>query len=227
MNDIKFQVEVKFEKFRQRRGWLPVNLGIRYAIKYDRKAATRIVGNQLKNHPHSGMVRRSISLEGELSPENLKAHESRPTSRGRGSIPEGTFHGIDPWLIVVTIPLTTLLTSFMTEAGKDAYEACKEFFSKLLTLKPKGSSLKTTIEIHDPKLGRILTVYAPLPDQAWRELATMALPDFPDGRHSVNLYWKEGWHINFTMPIPDSHIIIVLKWHNERREWMLIRAVTH
>lgn len=222
MDEIEFKVDIEFGES-----------GLDAAKRHDVCAATEIIRNQLADRSAIEHLLRDqlpISLDDEFRVENLRAHES-----SGDSIPFGTFYGAEPWLIVITVPFTALVTSFMTAAGSDAYTACRQFFAKLLQLKPEGSSLETEVQLTDPKLGPLLTIYTGLPQQAFRELASVVLPVFPAGSSHYRLYWagswrisgSSSWHLRFWIAYSEnSGMAVEFEWDYRQRKWALIEVVS-
>jgi hypothetical protein len=152
---------------------------------FDQHASMKVTASATNALPESVLV------DEELTVENVLAHLAwQRSSRPRDVM----FRGLsDPWVLVITVSLTSLLTTFVSEAAKDAYLGCKRLFANLS--RPRGEGSPIPVRVQDTDSPTELCVRSrsgrELPDQAWQELVAIRLEAPPQNCIRRTLVWND------------------------------------
>lgn len=142
------------------------------------------------------------------------------------------------WQVAIVVPLGAFFTSFMTEAGKDAYKALKRLIHRLsiAAARRRGSTAPDdrTIILRDAGSGLTIMLEETLSDKAYQQLLTMTLPSLPHGYSLDRLLWFRGrWILQVSVPIPDhdnlddepsygeATVPVLLVWQATHQRWTL------
>jgi hypothetical protein len=217
-----------------------------------RDSAEAVLQEHFARHPldtqaSSGAVAREADLTelliGPAGQAHLQYVLDRWLQERRRAGPAGGFGVAEgfPWLLVVSVPLSAFLTSFLSEAGKDAYLALKTLLGKLLALFPTKSI--HNLELRDPGLGLVIEVHDRLPERAYQELMGMAIPKIPSEYapdRLPRLRWDAQWVLTIPLRVPESyrriasqdepkdidrvvpHPTVKLAWKAADHRWMLL-----
>jgi hypothetical protein len=155
--------------------------------------------------------------------------------------PEVNYDALEGWAwqVVVVVPLSAFLASFMTEAGKDAYKAMKRLMHRLATAaaRRRGPSAPDirTVELRDAESGLTLYLSEDLPNKAYRQLLTITLPPLSKDYSLDRLLWfRDRWILQVRVQVThhrridddaalpqQSTVLVPLVWRAADRWWSL------
>jgi hypothetical protein len=93
--------------------------------------------------------------------------------------------GWEAWLVVISIPFTYMLQSFMSEAGRDAYKIVKRLLEKLRGIDPNA-----WLVLRDSATGTAIRIGSGLPDEAYKQLFSIAVPKPTSDNQPIELIWN-------------------------------------
>jgi hypothetical protein len=129
------------------------------------------------------------------------------------------------WMILVSVPLTAFLTSFLSEAGKDAYLTLKTLLGKLFAIFPRESTRRRKVHLRDPGSGLVIELHDRLPERAYQELVGLAVPRLPSPYVPDRLRWEDQWVLTVQVEAPEDYrdelswYPVELTWEAEDHRW--------
>ena len=143
-----------------------------------------------------------------------------------------------PWLVIVSVPLGTLITTFLAKASEDAYIALKRVVKRMyeksksaveeecnrLEIQYEGTDVDLRLRDSDSNL--IVELDSTLRDPAYRALFSLELPKLPEGYIPKRLSWfsGRGWVLTIDVPIKigqsQTFAQEVYLRYNRKRRWV-------
>jgi serine/threonine protein kinase len=176
--------------------------------------------------------------------ELRKALDEAAQRRGPDPIHQGlsSLASAEPWMVTIAVPLSALMTSFLSEAGKDAYLAFKRTVGNIAEVAHQRYDSSRGrggyIECKDSATGVSLRLEN-LPKAAYKELASLVLPSLPAEYILGRMWWVGGnwrrrgrWHLMVSVPVPGrdadprsgqrDRASITVQWQAAEHRWIVV-----
>jgi hypothetical protein len=202
-----------------------------------RLSAVAVLEDHFARHPldvqvSSRGVERKADLTELLTDQARQDYLQRSLDRSLNEVrrgPSGLGVGIaqsGAWMILVSVPLTAFLTSFLSEAGKDAYLTLKTLLGKLFAIFPRESTRRRKVHLRDPGSGLVIELHDRLPERAYQELVGLAVPRLPSRYAPARLRWEDQWVLTVQAEAPEDYrnelpwYPVDLAWKAEEHRWV-------